>query len=153
MRPMCRAALSAIVLSGLICACTGAKPSQSDQSVQAVQAMRDEVSRVVPDAARKEKLHATIDRYENELRTFNRTASGFRDSLRAVNANPDASREQFAEVIAHYEADRRATRARLVQIHHELLALTTDDEWRSIAKREVKILRLSDPARAREEAE
>ena len=146
---MNRVAISAVVLlSGLICSCAGPGQSQSDQSAQAVQAMRDEVSRVVPDAARQEKLHATIDSYESELQAFNRTASSLRDSLRALNANPDASREQFADVIAHYEADRKATRARLVQIHHELLVLTTDDEWRSIAKREVKVLRLSDPAKA-----
>lgn len=151
---MNRATIAAVVLASLlICACAGHKQSQSNQSAQAMQAVRDEVSRVVPDAGRKEQLHATIDRYEGELRTFNRTVSALQDSLRALNADPDASRVQFTDLIARYEVERMATRARLVQIHRELLVLTTDDEWRSIAKREMEVLRLADPAKVRQEVQ
>ena len=117
-----------------------------------MQAVRDEVSRVVPDASRREKIHATVDRYEDELRTFDRYVSEFKDRLQVLSSNPDVSRAQFTDQIAQYEGERKATRARLVQIHHELLALTTDSEWRSLAKREIQVLRLADPGRARQEA-
>jgi hypothetical protein len=38
------------------------------------------------------------------------------------------------------------------QLRHQVLVLTTEEEWRSIAKREERVLRLADPAKARQEA-
>ena len=137
-------AAGSVLIPLLICACAGHKPSQSEQSAQAMQAARNDVSRVVPDAERREKLNATFDRYEDELRTFGGAVAAFQDRLRELNADPDASRDQFNDLIAGYQVGRKAARSRLVQIHHELLALTSEEEWRSIGEHEVEVLRLAD---------
>lgn len=148
------AAIGSIVLvviaSMMICACTRDRLSQEDQSALATQAMRDEISSVVMDVERRQILLAAVDRYDGELRTFQRTVLEFQTLLHALNADPEASRDQFSDLIARYEVERTAARARLVQVHQDLLGRTTDDEWRSIAKREVKLLRLAvDPATMR----
>jgi len=116
-----------------------------------MQAMRDEVSRVVPDSGRREKLSATLDRYEERLRAFGDTVSSFQGGFRALNADVGASRAQFDDLIASYQADRKATRSQLLQIHQELLSLTTEGEWRSIGRREVDVLRLADPGERQEQ--
>ena len=152
-KPMNRRIAAVALASALVCACAGQKPSQSDQSTQAMQTMRDEVSRVVPDIERREKLHATLNRYEDELQTFGRTVSAFQERLRAFNADPDASRADFDDLIASYQVDRKAARSQLVQIHQELLSLTTEEEWRSIGKREVEVLRLADAGKPHQEEE
>jgi hypothetical protein len=133
----------------LICACSGHEPSNSDQSDEPLLTVRAEVSRVVPDSDRRKRLYAALDRYENELRTFNSVVSELQNGLRALNADPAAPRAGFTELVAKYEVERKATRARLLQAHLELLSLTTDDEWRSIAKREVDALRLADAGKPR----
>ena len=77
-------AAEVLLLSVLICACAGQQHSQSDQSVRAMQAVRDEVSRVVPDVERREELLATFDHYEEELRTFSRTVSALQSQLQTL---------------------------------------------------------------------
>lgn len=147
--------ISALLLSvcaaALACGCAGHKESQADESAKAVQAVRDEVERVVADAGRREKALAAVHRFEAELKTFSVTVATFQQSLHVLNADPDATRAQFNDLIGPFEAERKVTRARLVQIHAELLAATTAEEWRSIAKREAEIVHAEDPAWAREE--
>lgn len=147
--------MSALLLSvcaaALACGCAGHKVSQADESARAVQAVRDEVARVVADLGRREKALAAVDRFEAELKTISSTVATFQRSLHVLNADPDATRAQFNDLIGRFQAERKVTRARLVQIHAELLAATTEEEWRSIAKREAEIVHAEDPARAREE--
>jgi len=148
---MVKSAVLAVCAAALACGCAGHKVSQADESARAVQAVRDEVARVVADPGRREKALSAVDRFEAELKTFNTTVATFQRSLHVLNANPDATRAQFNELIGRFHAERKVTRARLVQIHAELLAATTEEEWRSIAKREAEIVHAEDPARAREE--
>ena len=92
-----------------------------------MQAVRDEVSRVVPDVERREELLTTFDHYEEELRTFSRTVSALQSQLHTLNADPDATRAQFTDLIARYGVERKASRTRLAQLRHQVLVLTTDE--------------------------
>lgn len=143
-----RATLAAAVFAtAMIAACSENRLPQGGAGARAMQDMRDEVSRIVVDAQRREKLHAAILRYEDELRTFEQTVLEFQELLHALNSDPGASADQFSDLISRYEVERKAARARLLKIHFDLLGLTTEDEWRSIAKREAKLLRAAaDPA-------
>ena len=134
----------------LLCGCAGHDVSQSDEIAKKVRIVRDEVSRVVPDAGRREKLQAALDRFGRELEGFSRSASKLQESLHALNADPDASRAQFTQLIDRYEGERKSYRMRLTQIHFELLALTTDEEWRAISKHEASAVQVDDPAKAEE---
>lgn len=144
---MIRAALAVVLVSAMICGCARGR-SQDDLNARAMQALHDEVSRVVADVERREKLHANIDRYENELRVFQRTVLDFRKLFRSLNADPTTSRREFNDLIARYDLERKAARTRCIRVRQDLLDLTTDEEWSSIAKREIRLLRLAaDPVR------
>jgi septal ring factor EnvC (AmiA/AmiB activator) len=145
---MNRATLAVAVLAAaMIPACAQNRVPQGESGAREMQDMREEVSRIVVDVERREKLHAAIQRYEDELRTFQQTVLEFQGLLHALNADPAASGDQFSNLISRYEFERKAARARLLKIHFDLLGLTTEDEWRFIAKREAKLLRVAaDPA-------
>lgn len=141
---MNRATLAVATLAAaMILACSQHRLPQGELGARAMQDMRDEVSSIVADDGRREKLHAVIDRYEYELRTFQQTMLEFQGLFHALNADPTASRDQFDDLISRYGIERKAARARLLKTHFDLLSLTTENEWRSIAKREAKLLRLA----------
>jgi len=149
---MMKSAVLAVCAAALAFGCASRKESQAEKSTRAVQAVRDEVARVVADAGRREKALTAVDRFGAELKTFSATVATFQRSLHVLNADPDATRAQFNDLIGRFQAERKATRARLVRIHGELLAATTEEEWRSIATREGEIVDAEDPARVREGA-
>jgi chromosome segregation ATPase len=144
MRGACSALLAAVLIQG--CA-TPVPSSQSEQIADRVAALHDAVIVYVPDTRRKQRLHPAIDNFDDEFRTFRAATVAYHDLLRALNAQPAASRGQFADLTARYEAEGEAHRERVTQIHYNLIALTTADEWRSLARHEAALLELELPAR------
>ena len=143
-----RGAVLTMLATVLMHGCTTPTPSsQSGQIADRVAALHDAVIVYVPDARRKQRLHPAIDSFDDEFRTFGTTTVAFHDLLRALNAQPDATRGQFADLTARYDAEREAHRERVTQIHYNLIALTTADEWRSLARHEAALLELELPAR------
>ena len=137
------ATLAAVLMQG----CATPQPSPTEQIADRVVALHDAVTVYVPDARRKQRLHPAIDSFDDEFKTFGATTVAFYDLLRALNAQPDASRGQFSDLTARYEAEREAHRERVTQIHYHLIALTTAEEWRSLARHEAALLELELPAR------
>src|SRR3954466_9955204 len=144
-----RGALLAMLATVLMQGC--ATPAPSSQSGQiadrVVAALHDAVIVYVPDPRRRQRLPPAIDSFDDEFRTFGATTVAFHDLLRALNAQPDASRGQFADLTARYDAEREAHRDRVTQVHYRLIALTTSEEWRSLARHEAALLELELPAR------
>jgi hypothetical protein len=127
-----------VLLAVLLCGCAG-QVSQSEQNADNLKAMRDEVSRVVHDEERLKKIQSTIDRFEFELGAFAQSSAVFEDYLHKYNADPNSPRVLFNDVLGRYEVQRKVRRARVTQIHYELLVLTADEEWRVIARREAEL--------------
>ena len=106
-----RGALLAMLATVLMQGCATPEPSsQSGQIADRVAALHDAVIVYVPDARRKQRLHPAIDSFDDEFRTFGATTVAFHDLLRALNAQPDATRGQFADLTARYDAEREAHR-------------------------------------------
>jgi len=144
MRGVCAAVLAAVLMQG--CA-TPPELSPSERIRDRVAALHDAAIVYVPDPRRRQRLHSTIDSFDDEFRTFGATTVAFHDLLRALNAQPDASRGQFADLTARYDAEREAHRDRVTQVHYRLIALTVEEEWRSLARHEAALLELELPAR------
>ena len=142
MRGAFRAMLAALLMHG----CATPERSPSEQIADRLATLHDAVTVYVPDARRKQRLHPAIDGFNEEFRSFDATALEFQQSLRALNADPQSTREQFYNLAARYEAEREAHRERVTAFHYSMVSFTTDEEWRSLARHEAALLELELPA-------
>jgi chromosome segregation ATPase len=134
--------LAAVLIQG----CATPERSPSEQIADRLAALQDAVTVYVPDARRKQRLHPAIDGFAEEFRSLSATEGDFHQQLRLLNANPDATREQFSNLAARYEADRETHRERVTSFHYSMVSFTTADEWRSLARYEAALLELEIPA-------
>ena len=121
---------------GVVVGCTTREIPQADVVGGKLKAVREEILRVVPDARRQAQLRRAVDRMERELHDFDQAISALSTASRALNADPDASRAQFQGLVDRFESRSRPIRERVTRAHFDLLALTTADEWKSIARHE-----------------
>ena len=140
----------ALLASALVFGCASHDVPESKLVAQKMQIVRDEVARVVTDEGRRHKLQQVLDDYERQLEMFTRSVDSFQKRIQALNADPDAQRSQFTELIRSYEAGRGSFRTQVTGLHLDLVTLTTEEEWRAIAKREAEVIKVDDPARAEE---
>jgi len=135
-----------IVVALLLPGCVTPERSPSEQIADRLAALHDALTVYVPDARRKQRLHSAIDGFNAEFRSFDATVLEFQQSLHSLNAEPDASREQFSNLAARYEAEREAHRERVTAFHYSMVSFTTHEEWRSLARHEAALLELELPA-------
>jgi hypothetical protein len=123
---------AAIALAG--CADKSQPPRQ--KIAHALQEMSDDVSRQVGDPQRAARLQRAIDGLDADLTELQGAAEKLRADLRALNADPAATRAQFEQLLDAFDAERRHLRERVMQRHFEFLAATSADEWAVLAPHE-----------------
>ena len=60
--------------------------------------------------------------------------------MKALNADYDASRDEFEQVILAYNSERRRAHSRFINLMTRMKATTTEKEWKSLSKFELKEL-------------
>jgi hypothetical protein len=132
-RPMATLLLAmAMALAG----CAGKSQPPREKIARALQEMSWEVDRQVVDAQRAGRLQQAIDGLDADLGELQEVSETLRSSLRALNANPDATRAEFDRLLDGFDADRRRLRDRVLRHHLELLAATSADEWARLSRHE-----------------
>ena len=64
----------------------------------------------------------------------------YRDAMRTRNADYDATREDFEILITDYNRSRRSVQSQFVDITNRMKGATTAEEWKTLAKFELKEL-------------
>jgi hypothetical protein len=116
--------------------CAGHDEPPRQKMAQALQEMSREVDRQVADPDRALRLQRTIAGLDGDLAELQGAADTLRVQLRTLNANPDASRADFVQLLDGFDARRARIRDRVLARHFELLAATTADEWAPLAPHE-----------------
>lgn len=98
--------------------------------------MSEAVPKAVADANRAALVQAAIGRLESELVGFRATLDNFEMDLRMLNARRDVQRAQLAERLEQFDVERKAARSRVMDIHLQMTAATTDDEWKQLSRYE-----------------
>ncbi|QJR10592.1 hypothetical protein DSM104443_01656 [Usitatibacter rugosus] len=98
--------------------------------------MSEAVPRTVTDANRAAIVQASIGRLESELVGFRTTLENFELDLRMMNARRDVQRSQLAERLDQFDLERKAARTRVLDIHLQMTAATTAEEWKHLSKYE-----------------
>jgi TolA-binding protein len=126
----------------LIAACGGKDVvTTADQEGEAFADLRLVVIEVIPDEDRQAEIIRHVDYLQEEFRDLIEAVSVRRTELRRLNADYDATREQFREFIDRYDAQIVAARKSVTERHFALVRATTADEWELLKKADTKAMK------------
>ena len=135
-------ALPALLLVLSLAACGGKDVlSAQDQQSQAFADLREAVTEAIPDEQRQAVVLQHVDQLQQDFGTLIDAVSVRRTELRHLNADYDATREQFREFIDRYDARIAAARVTVTARHVALVNATTPDEWESLRKADTKAMK------------
>jgi hypothetical protein len=133
-----------VVVAQLSAACMSSHLS-SQQLVRAnLEAMHEAIASRVPDAQRATRINQAIDRLDAELLSFEAILQTFHSRAEALNARPNTTRAEFEALLEQFETQRIATRTRVAQLHFDMIAATTSEEWKELARYERAALTASE---------
>ncbi|MBS0580188.1 MAG: hypothetical protein JSR36_13115 [Proteobacteria bacterium] len=141
---LCAAAL-------LLCGCGGKKPTKEQAITQYSRELHDAVADQVRDEGRRVQMLALVDRLESLQLRFAQDTEALVASYRKLDADYGASRAAFEQLFADYNATRIRARGEALDLHFQLAALATEEEWRPIARAESHLYEAVSTARAADE--
>lgn len=146
-----RAAIAVMLLGGILLAaggCAGATRTP-DEAIQASgQELRQSVSKHVEDPGRREQMLSLVGEIESTQRSFSTQSAEFAQQYARLNADFNAPRAQFEQLFADFNAHRIQSRYRILDLHFQLTALATEQEWKRIGKVEAQLYEEAAIARA-----
>ena len=124
-----------IVASGIfIIGCAGKKPQSAEEKVQANSVeLRKTLKDTVKDTGRLQQMLAISDRAAADLEADAADVAELLKEQDRLNADYNASREEFRQLGDRLEAMRKKSRSTFMKAHHAIAQLATDDEWKKIA--------------------
>jgi hypothetical protein len=146
---MCRhrkstlASHTAVLLVALGCA-SGPKPVDPEALQAKIQAseteFRELATSTIEDPGRAREFIRLLDERNELIAGHARTVRQYAESLKVLNADYDASREEIERVILKYDNDRRLMQSRFVGFMTRMKAITMESEWKELSKFEMKEL-------------
>ena len=116
-------------------------PAKVQQKIAAAkEAERALVKRSVADADRANRLVELLAERDRVVAAHGDAVAAYRERMRAMNADYDTAPERLAEAVAAYNTQRQRLQSELAELIAEMKAATTADEWKTIAKYELKKL-------------
>jgi septal ring factor EnvC (AmiA/AmiB activator) len=133
-------ACMAICIAGLLGSCATHPVPPADTIRKEMSALRDAIGQTVQEPERRQQALQNADRMQDELLTLEQAVYQFSIELRALNARPDAAREDFDQMLERFDAVRGERRQRIVAAHLGLLQSTTADEWKKLSSHEARAM-------------
>lgn len=132
----------ALTTAIFLTACGGSEPvSREDQQAAAFTDLRSVVAETVSDDGRQREVLAIIDTLENDISELRALLIRRRAELREINANYDATREEFLDFANQIETQIQDGRRRALEQHVKLAAAMTEEEWDSLSKAQTRAMR------------
>jgi hypothetical protein len=137
-----------VVVSG----CRGTKPSPEAKTQDYVHKMREAVSLNVKEKDRRDRMLARVGQMEAVERNLNCDIAGFVETYRGMNGDYEVPRAAFDDLFGEFDARIQKARDRFFDLHFQLTALSTEEEWDRIVKYEVEAYEEITKPRVRKEA-
>lgn len=116
-------------------------PDKLQAQIDATHAeFRELIASEVDDEARANALAALIDERDRSISEYSEVVQRYSIAMKALNADYSSTREEFDSLIRDYNRDRRAHQVKFVDLIGEMKATTTEEEWKALAKFELKEL-------------
>ena len=126
----------------LLAACAGKETvAPADAEQQAFDDLRAAVSEVIEDPAQQARLLNMVDEGHAEFTKLRTAVEVRRTELRTLNADYDATREQFREYVEKYDNQIKVARKLVTQSRLTLVQATTEQEWDALEKASNKAMK------------
>ena len=139
-RGFLQAALLAAVLPIASCASLGDKPLTDAQIENYRMDEQRLIVETIPDQSRKQGIAKLLSERDLLIERQIVSLCTHAQSIRRLNANYNASRDQYSQAFARYNKERWVLQQEYVKVIAGMKKLTTADEWRPIAKYQEKYL-------------
>ena len=133
-----------LLVTAFILSACASKPTDPQQELKDnMQVMRDEVTSNVVDPERRKKILALSRVLETTLLSYKQAQADFASEFAELNRNYDTPRKRLEDVLVSFRSTRKQTMDKVIKLHFDMAALTTEDEWKHIVKHEVKALKVA----------
>jgi hypothetical protein len=93
------------------------------------------VEESVTDPNRAQQVESILQDLVKEVRLANQETRGFHEQLNALNANYDAKREQFEQIVRELQDTRAERAAKILDMRFRIRELMTAQEWKNLTDR------------------
>ena len=115
--------------------CMGKEPvSSMDAEKEALDDLRSQVRMVVGDPNREAQAIEIVDSLAGSLDGLRESISQRKLKARTLNADYNATRSQFEQLLSATSDDIRANKENISTKHRELRAAVTSEEWSDLTK-------------------
>lgn len=129
---------SGLVSLWLVSACGGSPATPQEIERQAFDDMRTEVRGIVEDIEREATLVGLVDQLETDYSNLRSLAEARRLKLRALNADYDTTREEFAKFLDEFNGQLERDHKKFRESRRAFIDATTPEELSAIGKSNTK---------------
>ena len=116
-------------------------PDEAQARIEATHAeLRELIASEIDDPERAKMFAALSDERDSLIERHFGIVQRYSTTMKKLNADYSATREDFENLIQDYNRDRRASQAEFVELIGKMKATTTEDEWKKLAKFELRKL-------------
>jgi hypothetical protein len=125
--------LQSSLLVALLCAACASQHLAPKERLEAdLEAMQEAVSVKVPDAQRAARLNKSINDLGQLMLTFQVVGTKFQSDFLTLNSRRTATRAEFETLVEEYNRQRVTLRARMLELHSQMIEATTAEEWKGL---------------------
>lgn len=125
--------------------CASRSPAPNTDEAQArIEAthaeLRELIASEIDDPERAKMFAALSDERDNLIDRHFEVVQRYSTTMKKLNADYSATREDFENLVQGYNRDRRASQAEFVELIGKMKAAATEKEWKRLAKFELQKL-------------
>jgi hypothetical protein len=132
--------LIALVTFVVMFGCSHRTVGEPEARQKMVNDIRERLSGI-PEPERRAQGFELLDTMEQGLAELNRTVEQYAAEAKQLNADYDATREDFNRLMVKFNTSRKSLQQQILTAHFGIKALTTPQEWAALAKIEGKAVR------------
>ncbi len=132
----------AIIILFLTSACSSGPELTPQQALsENLKALRDAATQTITDEARRLQFMQSSRRLERVLFDYNSEYARFAQQMRSLNQVYTTPRSEQEALLAAFTETRQSAMQAVVDIHFDMVEVTTADEWQEIVEYESEALK------------
>ena len=132
--------LALVLAAAWLVGCGGEPVAREDQQAAAFADLRAAIEETITDEQRRTEVLTIVDSLENDIDELTALLVRRRTELRELNANYDATREDFDRFTSEMEARIRRNRQQALRTHNEIVSAVTAEEWATLEKAQTRAM-------------